>query len=100
LNFTRSKVLLILAVDQIYFSAVDKKFFYFILIFGSRSKVYINFDTISKVLKATNTIIRTFNLVIKVVGTDFGTLSKVLIMMFLALKTFDLVKKVASSFWH
>jgi hypothetical protein len=49
-------------------------------------------------LKATNTIIRTFNLVIKVVGTDFGTRLKVLIMVFLALKTFNLLKKVASSF--
>jgi hypothetical protein len=31
-----------------------------------------------KVLKAKNTIIRTFDLVIKVVGTDFGTRLKVL----------------------
>jgi len=61
-------------------------------------KFFINFGTRSKVLKVKNTIIRTFDLVIKVVGTDFGTRSKVLIMVFLALKTFDLVKKVASSF--
>jgi hypothetical protein len=45
-----------------------------------------------------NNALKSFDLVIKVVGTDFGTRSKVLIMVFLAFKTFDLLKKVASSF--
>jgi hypothetical protein len=41
--------------------------------FGTRSKVFINFSTRSKVFSAKNTIITTFDLAIKVVGTDFGT---------------------------
>ena len=75
---------------------------------NTRSKVFIIFGTRSKVFKAKNIIItylakefnhnqniiiKTFGLVIKVVGTDFATRSKVLIMVFLALKTFDLVPK-------
>jgi hypothetical protein len=35
------------------------------LFFGTRLKVFINFGTISKVLKAKNTIIRTLDLVPK-----------------------------------
>jgi hypothetical protein len=48
----------------------------------------------SKVLKAKNTIIRTFDLVPKVGRTDFGTRSKVLKALFCIIKTFDLVPKL------
>ncbi len=41
-----------------------------------------------------NNALKSFNLVLKVVGTDFGTRSKVLIMVFLAFKTFDLLPKL------
>ncbi len=47
------------------------------LFFGTISKVFINFGTRSKVFKAKNTIIRTFNLVPNSVSTTFGTRSKV-----------------------
>ena len=43
----------------------------------SAKKELATFFTRSKVLKAKNTIFKTFDLVFKVVGTDFGTRSKV-----------------------
>jgi hypothetical protein len=84
--------------------------------FGSRLKLLLIIFTRSKVFKAKNTIIRTFDLVkkvassflaldlkfnnafktfdlvFKVVRSDFGTRSKVFIMQNNAFKTFDLVK--------
>jgi hypothetical protein len=62
--------------------------------FGSRSELLLMIFTRSKVFKAKNTIIRTFNLVFKVVRSDFGTRSKVFIMQNSAFKTFDLVPKL------
>jgi putative transposon-encoded protein len=53
--------------------------------FNKFKKIGISyFGTRLKVLKALFCIIKTFDLVFKVVGTDFGTGSKVLIMVFLA----------------
>jgi hypothetical protein len=51
-----------------------------------------------KVFKAKNTILKTFDLVIKVTSTDFGTRSKVLKAKNTIIKTFDLVKNLYKSF--
>jgi hypothetical protein len=59
-----------------------------------------DFGTRSKVFKAKNTIITTFNLVPKSVLVTFINRSKVLIMVFFSFKTFDLVKKLQVLFWH
>jgi hypothetical protein len=56
--------------------------------------VSTDFGTRSKVLKAKNTIISTFNLVPKLVGTTLNTRLKVFIMQNNAFKTFDLVPKL------
>jgi hypothetical protein len=55
--------------------------------------------TRSKVFKAKNTIIKTYDLVPKSVHTTLNTRSKVFIMQNNAFKTFNLVIKAASSYF-
>ena len=60
----------------------------------TRSKVVsTNFGTRSKVLKAKNTIMRTFNLVPKLVLITFGTRPKVFKAKNTIIRAFDLVPK-------
>jgi hypothetical protein len=75
------KFSLTLALDWIWFLALDQNFYKY---FGTRSKV----------LKAKNNIIRTFDLVPKSVRTTLSTRLKVFTMQNNAFKTFDPVPKL------